>query len=38
VINADYLFILTAVDQVAIGFGTPEQRNQERLDLVTARR
>lgn len=26
-INADYLFILTGVEQVAINFGTPEQQN-----------
>lgn len=26
-INADYLFILTGVEQVAINFGTPEQKN-----------
>ncbi|WP_059173886.1 carbamate kinase [Bacillus sp. FJAT-27445] len=26
-INADYLFILTGVEQVAIHFGTPEQKN-----------
>ncbi len=38
VVGADYLFILTAVDRVAIGFGTPEQRDLEEIDLVTAQR
>ncbi|MBU4336063.1 MAG: carbamate kinase [Actinobacteria bacterium] len=38
VVGADYLFILTAVDRVAIGFGTPEQRDLDRLDLATAQR
>jgi len=36
VVGADFLFILTAVDRVAIGFGTPEQRDLDSLDLVTA--
>ncbi|MBC7549491.1 MAG: carbamate kinase [Cellulomonas sp.] len=36
VVGADVLFILTAVDRVAIGFGTPQQRDLERLDLATA--
>jgi carbamate kinase len=36
VVGADYLFILTAVDRVAIGFGTPEQRDLDHLDLATA--
>ena len=26
-VNADYLFILTAVDRVAVNFGKPNQRN-----------
>jgi carbamate kinase len=38
VVGADYLFILTAVDRVAINFGTPEQRDLDRLDLATAQR
>ncbi len=38
VVGADYLFILTAVDRVAIGFGTPEQHELADLDLVTAQR
>ncbi|RYV49528.1 carbamate kinase [Pengzhenrongella frigida] len=38
VVGADVLFILTAVDRVAIGFGTPEQRDLERLDLAEAER
>lgn len=37
-VGADVLFILTAVDRVAVGFGTPEQRDLDELDLVTARR
>lgn len=35
-LDADYLVILTAVEQVAINFGTPEQKNLDRLDLETA--
>ena len=38
VVGADVLFILTAVDRVAIDFGTPDQRDLEDLDLVTAQR
>lgn len=38
VVGADVLFILTAVDRVAIDFGTPEQRDLEDLDLVSAQR
>lgn len=37
-VGADVLFILTAVDRVAVGFGTPEQRDLDQLDLATARR
>ncbi|HEY0189196.1 MAG TPA: carbamate kinase [Cellulomonas sp.] len=37
-VGADVLFILTAVDRVAVGFGTPEQRDLDELDLATARR
>jgi carbamate kinase len=36
VVGADVLFILTAVDRVAIDFGTPQQRDLERLDVATA--
>jgi len=35
-LDADYLVILTAVEQVAINFGTPEQKNLDKLDLETA--
>ncbi len=35
-LDADYLVILTAVEQVAINFGTPEQKNLDRMDLETA--
>jgi carbamate kinase len=35
-VRADYLFILTAVDKVAINFGTPEQRDLDDLDVATA--
>ena len=38
VVGADDLFILTAVDRVAIDFGTPEQRDLDCLDLATAQR
>jgi len=38
VVGADFLFILTEVDRVAIAFGTPEQRDLDDLDLVTAQR
>lgn len=37
-VKADYLFILTAVDKVAINFGTPEQADLDDLDLATAER
>ena len=37
-VGADYLFILTAVDRVAVDFGTPQQRDLEDLDLATAQR
>lgn len=37
-VGADFLFILTAVDRVAIGFGTPEQQDLDDLDLATAQR
>ena len=35
-VGADYLFILTAVDRVAVDFGTPQQRDLDDLDLTTA--
>jgi carbamate kinase len=37
-VGADFLFILTGVDRVAIGFGTPEQQDLDDLDLVSAQR
>lgn len=38
VVGADYLFILTAVEKVAIGFGTPDQQDLDDLDLAIAQR
>ncbi len=35
-VGADYLFILTAVDRVAVDFGTPQQRDLDDLDLAAA--
>ncbi len=35
-LDADYLVILTAVEQVAINFGTPEQKDLDKMDLKTA--
>lgn len=37
-LDADYLVILTAVEQVAINFGTPEQKNLDKMDLETAKK
>ncbi len=37
-VGADYLFILTAVDRVAVDFGTPAQRDLDDLDLAEAQR
>lgn len=37
-INADYLFILTGVEQVAINFGTPEQQNLLEVSIEDALR
>lgn len=37
-VGADHLFILTAVDRVAIGFGTPGQRDLDRLCVDEAQR
>jgi carbamate kinase len=36
-VGAEVLFILTAVDKVAIGWGTPQQRELDDLDADTAR-
>ena len=35
-IDADYLFILTAVDRVAINFGKENQRNLEKMSIDEA--
>jgi len=35
-IDADYLFILTAVDRVAVNFGKPNQKNLEQMSTSTA--
>lgn len=37
-VGADYLFILTAVDRVAVDFGKPTQRDLDDLDLAAAQR
>ena len=37
-VGADHLIILTAVDRVAVGFGTPHQEDLDRLDVATAQR
>ena len=37
-INADYLFILTGVEQVAINFGKPNQENLTTLSIDNAKR
>lgn len=36
-LNADYLFILTAVDRVAINFNKPNQRNIEKMSVEEAK-
>ncbi|WP_034632550.1 carbamate kinase [Maridesulfovibrio bastinii] len=36
VVKADYLFILTAVDRIAINFGTPEQKNLDKMSVEEA--
>lgn len=36
-VNADYLFILTAVDQVAVNFGKPDQKNLSELTVDEAK-
>ena len=38
VVGADYLFILTAVDRVAINWGRPDQRDLDDIDAATAQR
>lgn len=38
IVDADYLFILTAVDRVAINFGTPEQKDLEEMSVKEAER
>lgn len=35
-IDADYLFILTAVDRVAVNFGKPDQKNLEQMSTSMA--
>ncbi len=37
-VDADYLFILTAVDRVAIDYGKPQQRELEKMSVKEARR
>ena len=37
-VGADYLFILTAVDKVAVNWGRPDQKELDDLDADTARR
>lgn len=37
VVGADHLFILTAVDHVSVGFGTPRQRELHELNAAAAR-
>lgn len=37
-VEADYLFILTAVDRVAINFGTPEQEDIARMSVAEAKK
>lgn len=37
-VNADYLFILTAVDQVAVNFGKPNQKNLSDLPVEEAKK
>ena len=37
-VYADYLFILTAVDRVAINFGTPQQVDLEKMSIAEAER
>ncbi|WP_330586701.1 amino acid kinase family protein [Aminipila terrae] len=36
-VDADYLFILTAVDYVAINFGTPQQRDLTEITIEEAK-
>ncbi|MHB9856932.1 carbamate kinase [Streptomyces sp. YIM S03343] len=37
-VGADYLFILTAVDKVAVNWGRPDQTDLDDLDVATAQR
>lgn len=37
-VYADYLFILTAVDRVALNFGTPQQKDLEKMTVEQAER
>lgn len=37
-LNADFLFILTAVEKIAINFGKPNQQNLDRLSIDEAER
>lgn len=37
-VKADYLFILTAVDRIAVNFGTPEQKGLEKMTVEEAER
>lgn len=37
-VDADYLFILTAVDSVAINYGTPEQKNIPQMTVKEAKK
>lgn len=37
VVEAEYLFILTAVDRVSINFGTPQQEDIARMSIAEAR-
>lgn len=37
-VGADYLFILTAVDRVAINFGTPQQKNINEMTVEEAQK
>lgn len=37
-VNADYLFILTAVDRIAINFGTPQQKDLKSMSVAEAER
>jgi carbamate kinase len=36
--DADYFFVLTAVDRVSINYGTPQQENLDQINLVQAKK